>query len=120
MVTAQSDPVAEDRLADLDREVQRVADRLRTLALSRLGSTPADGSRSPVEAARSVCRRLEQLTAEVHGRPAYDVPVLADAAVGDQVAVIGGELVAALRGSGSGADALVAGLDALVELRRRL
>ena len=121
VLAAERSSSAEERLAALDREVRRVADRLRTLALSRLGSAPADGSGSPVDAARGVCRRLEQLTAEVAGRPPYVVPVLADAAVADQVAVLGGELLAALRESASGADdAVAAALDALVELRRRL
>ncbi|MEZ5115270.1 MAG: hypothetical protein R2737_03275 [Candidatus Nanopelagicales bacterium] len=90
-----TDPV--ERLA---REVARVADRLRGMPLARLAAAlPPYESRAL--AARALAQRLadaaEALEAAAAGRPARarEVPVLADAAAADLVAVTGTDLVVA-------------------------
>jgi hypothetical protein len=75
-------------LASLRRDVETLADRLRHLAPARL---------SPVAAvARGHVRTLAALALEAEGLPARPLPDLADTALGDQVAVLGHDLVAAL------------------------
>ncbi len=98
-------PLAEELAAD----VRRVADRLRTLSAARLAGPPAppeDGMpsyRSRAQAARGAAQAMADAAAALehaavsHGgfqwRP---LPELADFAVGEQVAVTGHDLLAAL------------------------
>jgi len=98
-------PLADELAAD----VRRVADRLRTLSAARLAGPPAppeDGMppyRSRAQAARAAAQTMADAAAAlesaavgggwVEWRP---LPELADFAVGDQVAVAGHDLLAAL------------------------
>jgi hypothetical protein len=94
-------------VADLGVDVDRVADRLRSLSQARLAAPLP-----PHESRAAAGRALAQLLAEVaqgveegaSGPPSWRVvPALGDFAVGDQVSVTGHDAVAALSGSGSGA-----------------
>ena len=99
-------PLAEGLAAD----VRRVSDRLRTLSAARLAGPPAppeDGMppyRSRAQAARAVAQTMADAAAALEcaaaGVGGFDrrpqLPELADFAVGDQVAVTGHDLLAAL------------------------
>ena len=88
---------------DLGRSVERLADRLRTLADTRL-ARPIDGGATAADRAHALAQALadaEQGIAEraAEQPPAWRaVPRLGDLAVGDQVAVTGADLVAACEG----------------------
>jgi hypothetical protein len=120
MPTPLSDTDAVDALAVLARDIDRVADRLRSMALNRLGApvagpgpaqTRAAGGQGAGTAARGArgCDRAPRGPA---------VPLLADAAAGDQVAVTGADLLAAAREAGPDPGAAAAVDGALAELRR--
>jgi hypothetical protein len=93
---------------DLAADVRRVADRLRNLSTTRLAGAPAPPEhgmppyRSRVQAAREAAQGMADaavaLEAAAAGRPfrRRDLPELADVAVGEQVAVTGHDLLAAL------------------------
>jgi hypothetical protein len=97
-------PLAEELAAD----VRRVADRLRTLSAARLAGPPApseDGMppyRSRAQAARGAAQAMADAAAALESAPAggwverRPLPELADLAVGEQVAVTGHDLLAAL------------------------
>jgi hypothetical protein len=106
---------ASDRYAaDLDRTV----DRLRSLALTRLGA-PFAPEPTRADAARDLVQRLADAAADLTGGPHREVPRLADSAVGDQLAVVGRDLAdAALEAARL--DVLEAAAEDLLALRRRL
>ena len=98
-------PLADELAAD----VRRVADRLRTLSAARLAGPPASpeglmppyGSRA--RAARAAAQTMANAAAALENAAAggggfqwQPLPELADFAVGDQVAVTGHDLLAAL------------------------
>jgi hypothetical protein len=98
-------PLAEGLAAD----VRRVADRLRTLSAARLAGPPAppeDGMppyRSRAQAARGAAQAMADAAAALEfaavsngGFQWRPLPELPDFAVGDQVAVTGHDLLAAL------------------------
>ncbi|MDQ1600592.1 MAG: hypothetical protein QOD68_2066 [Actinomycetota bacterium] len=98
-------PLADELAAD----VRRVADRLRTLSAARLAGPPAppeDGMppyRSRAQAARGAAQAmadaaaaLERVAVGSGGFQWRPLPELADFAAGDQVAVTGHDLLAAL------------------------
>ena len=85
--------------AELAQEVERLADRLRTLSDVRLAK-PLPPYASRADAARAVVQRLADAAAVLEGRPVREVPRLPDLAVGDQVAVTGADLVVAARATG--------------------
>ena len=97
-------PLAEELAAD----VRRVADRLRTLSAARLAGQPAppeDGMppyRSRAQAARGAAQAMADAAAALESGSAGGwverppLPELADFAVGEQVAVTGHDLLAAL------------------------
>ena len=97
-------PLAEELAAD----VRRVADRLRTLSAARLAGPPAppeDGMPpypSRAQAARGAAQAMADAAAALESGPAVgwverrSLPELADLAVGEQVAVTGHDLLAAL------------------------
>jgi hypothetical protein len=97
---------------ELAGSVRRVSDRLRSLSDVRL-ARPVTPTPQPVEAAQEPSRAdaahaLAQLmadrAAQLEGIPARTVPRLHDLAVGDQVAVTGGDLVSAVTaGTGTAA-----------------
>jgi len=85
----------------LAAEIVRVSDRLRTLSLARL-SVPLPPYASRAEAGRALAQRLADAAQGIEGRgspepPSWrEVPRLGDVAAGDQVAVTGQDLLAAL------------------------
>lgn len=88
---------------ELAGSVRRVADRLRSLSDIRLARpvTLAAQSAQPAQepsragAAHALAQLMADRAAELEGVPARTVPRLHDLAVGDQVAVTGGDLVSA-------------------------
>jgi hypothetical protein len=118
--------------ADLAREIERVADRLRVLgprlaarasARSRAGAPAADSGQDSVaaqdartlEQIRDTLQVLADLAADAEGRPHRPVPELAPHGLADQVLVLGHDLLAA---PDSGRQA--SGLAVLADLRRAL
>jgi hypothetical protein len=95
-------------LATLTDLVEAVAGRLRSLGDARLGRPPmrvglgiaepvrADGP-SVAERAYELSQYLSALGARIEGREVPPLPRLADMSAGDQVAVVGHDLVEALR-----------------------
>jgi hypothetical protein len=88
--------------AELATDVDRVADRLRSLSQARLAAAvPPHASRAA--AARATAQTLADASAGLEARldpaepPWRTLPELDDFAVGDQVAVTGHDLVAAAR-----------------------
>lgn len=93
--------------------LERVVDRLRTLGESRLlRHDPATG----LSLAEQVHRLAVEWAAHVHGQDGPVPPRLAPLASGDQLAVLGAEVLAAWREGrldASRQEAIVAGLDAV-------
>ncbi len=83
-------------LAQLDREVERVAERLRTMSDVRLAA-PCPPYASVAEAGHRLAQRLAGLAAELEGAKHREVPVLSPLAVGDQVALTGHDVATAAR-----------------------
>ena len=106
----------------LEAQLERTVDRLRTLGLARLAAS-FEPEPTRADAARGVAQRLADLAAELESREPRTLPRLTDAAVGDQVAVCGHDLLAAL-GPGSGVarreSVAAVAADLLLDLRRRL
>jgi len=76
-----------------ERELGRVLTRLAALGPSRL-SRPADGSgRARADVVRPVLQELADAAAALEGRAPRAVPVLAERALGDQLAVLGRDLL---------------------------
>ena len=111
--------------AELSRVLEVQTERVRTMPLSRL-DRPHDSAagtlaRIPItglsraEVVRRAAQVLADLTADVEGRRHRPLPPLALHGLGDQLAVVGHDLL----DHGNQA-AWAAGRDALVELRRAL
>jgi hypothetical protein len=89
-------------VAELAVEVDRVADRLRSLGTARLQRPERPGRPDAAGAAHDLARRLADLAEQAEARVGRrepdrrDLPRLAPHAAGDQVAVTGADLVAAL------------------------
>ncbi len=77
-------------LDELERRLDGVADRLRHLSAARLAGRG--------DAVRVQVRSLAALALRAEGVPVRALPDVADPALGDQVAVLGRDLVAALAG----------------------
>ncbi len=106
----------------LEAQLGRTVDRLRTLGLARLAAS-FEPEPTRADAARGVAQALEDLTAGLESREPRPVPRLADAAVGDQLAVCGHDLLAAMgtgHGVGRGESVAAVAADLLLDLRRRL
>jgi len=73
-------------------ELGRVVDRLRIMPLTRLAAPWGDYPSRAV-GARALAQRLADRVADVSGSPHRSVPDVGDAAVGDQVAVTGREVL---------------------------
>jgi hypothetical protein len=73
-------------------ELGRVVDRLRSMPLTRLAAPWGDYPSRAV-GARALAQRLADRAADVSGTPHRSVPDVGDAAVGDQVAVTGREVL---------------------------
>lgn len=104
------------RRAELSRSLHLQADRVRGLPLSRLDRPGAagDGS-SPADAVRAAAQELADLAADAEGQPRRTLPRLATHGLGDQLAVVGADVVR----FGS-ADGLSAAHDVLARMRRAL
>ncbi|HSN05749.1 MAG TPA: hypothetical protein VLV82_00245 [Candidatus Angelobacter sp.] len=116
-MTEASAPV--DRLG---ADLRRTVDRLRGLGLARLAAS-FEPEPTRADAARAVAQRLADLAADLDGLPRRTVPRLADAAVGDQVAVCGQDLLAAVQSAPPSAEldaVTLAAADLLLDLRRRV
>jgi hypothetical protein len=106
----------------LEADLRRTVDRLRTLGLARLGAS-FEPEPTRADAARGVAQRLADAAADVEGVPRRTLPRLADPAVGDQVAVCGHDLLAAVAAGHGVADVeavVLAAADDLLDLRRRI
>ncbi|MGA0009413.1 MAG: hypothetical protein ACO3ID_01485 [Candidatus Nanopelagicales bacterium] len=77
---------------DVSVELARVVDRLRSMPLARL-SRPSGEHSSLAEGARALAQRLADQAVNIGGWPRHEVPDVGDAAVGDQVAVTGRDLL---------------------------
>jgi hypothetical protein len=126
-----------DLRAGLEADLRRVTDRLGGLSASRLAA-PAPPYASRVQAARHLAGALAVAAQGVEQRalerePAWrPLPVLADFAVADQVAVVGHDLAEAVGDVGSGTlvwapgdrrtalEVLTEAAEVLADLRRRL
>jgi len=96
---------------DLERLVEQVAERLRDLSDARQRVVEAQVGRL-LAALAAVALRAE-------GEPGHPVPRVGRQALGDQVEVLGRDLVAALRARPSN-DLAAQGYDVLVSIRRAL
>ena len=127
--------VPDDQRTGLAADVRRVSDRLRTLSAARLSAPPgpsvAGGPDHPSRAgagrhaAQLMADAAADLEAAVEGVPPErrTLPVLPDLAVGDQVAVTGHDLLAALDAAGplsSAGQTVRDAATALADVRRRL
>jgi len=74
-------------------ELDRVVDRLRTMPLARLDAAWAPYA-TRADGARALAQRLADRAADLGGSPRRVVPDVGAAAVGDQVAVTGADLLA--------------------------
>ncbi|MEU6232565.1 hypothetical protein [Kitasatospora sp. NPDC047058] len=95
--------------------VDALADRFRSMPQSKLlGAVP--GYESRAAAVLALARRLAALALEAEGGPAREFPDAGAFAAGDQVAVAGHDLAAALAAlpEGDGASAVLAGAVAAV------
>jgi hypothetical protein len=77
---------------DVAVELGRVVDRLRSMPLTRLAASWGDYP-SRAAGARALAQRLADRAADLDGLPHRVVPDVGDAAVGDQVAVTGRDLL---------------------------
>lgn len=120
-----SDPSDSTPAARYAEQLARTVDRFRSLSLDRLAA-PFEPEPTRADAGRALAQRLADAAAALEGQPARTLPRLADAAVGDQLAVCGRDVAVAAEAAGGGRggsdpDALLAGFaDALLDLRRRV
>ncbi len=98
-----------ERVAAFLAELDRVVERLRTMAESSLAAVPDGEARTRAHAAHDMAQSLADGALDAMGQPRRVLPRLSDLAVGDQLAVTGHDLAA------SGAP-----LEPAVELLRRL
>jgi hypothetical protein len=82
---------------DVQIELDRVVDRLRSMPLTQLAAPWGDYP-SRAAGARALAQRLADRGADVGGWRRREVPDVGDAAVGDQVAVTGADLLALAAG----------------------
>ena len=92
-----------------------MVDRLRSMPLSRL-DRPAEGAaETRADLARRTAQALADLAADAEGRPRRSLPRLAVHGTGDQVAVVGADVLTAC-----GPEGLRAAEEHLAALRRAL
>ena len=101
--------------AELSRFLDLQAERVRSLPLSRLERTRPGEDAPPADAVRAGAQALADLAADAEGEPRRPLPRLATHGLGDQLAVVGHDLVAA-----GDAAALAAAHEVLVGVRRAL
>ena len=111
--------VDEDPARRYADQLGRTVDRLRSLSLDRLAA-PFAPEPTRADAGRALAQRLADAAAELEGGPRRELPRLADAAVGDMVAVCGRDVLDAAQGR-PGSDIVLGQLAGdLLDLRRRL
>ena len=103
------------RRTELSRFLDLQADRVRGLPLARLDRPKSSGGTSPADAVRAAAQALADLAADAEGEPRRALPRLATHGIGDQLAVVGHDVVR----SGDAA-ALAAAHDVVVAVRRAL
>jgi hypothetical protein len=91
-------PAGASRRDAVDLELRRVTSRLAALGPARL-TRPGQGGVTPVERVRAVLQHLADVAAAAEGRPHRAVPELASHALGDQLAVLVEDVLAAVGGS---------------------
>ena len=109
-------------VARLEVDLVRTVGRLRTLGLARLAAS-FEPEPTRADAAHALAQRLADRTADLEGHPGRRVPRLSDAAVGDQVAVCGHDLLEALSSCSDRQRASMvaaSAADDLLDLRRRV
>lgn len=115
--------------SELAADVRRVADRLRSLSQTRLAGPPAPSEAgfpdhpSRAAAARAAASALAGAAATLEGIAAPPLPELGDFAAGDQVAVTGHDLLAAMTAiapDAHGRETVAVAAAALADVRRRL
>ncbi|KWW99133.1 hypothetical protein LI90_767 [Carbonactinospora thermoautotrophica] len=123
---------ARDDLEKLAAEIRRVSGRLRSMPLARLTDDRVSAVRRVIQLLAELAQGAEERAAD--GPPRWrTVPALGRHALGDQLAVVGHDLVAALRelrpsdqvwlpaaGRGPAAEALALAQDRLRELKLML
>ena len=103
------------RRTELSRSLNLQADRIRGLPLARLDRPSALSGTSPADAVRAAVQALADLAADAEGEPRRPLPRLATHGVGDQLAVVGGDVL-----QFGDAAALAAAHQVIVEMRRAL
>jgi hypothetical protein len=104
----------DDPRAVLDRELERVATRLRGLALERL-QRPDDQGVTPASRTHDCAQHLANLAADAAGQPRRPVPVLAAHGAADQLTVVAHDMLAE-----GDEPSFAAAAEALTALRRAL
>jgi hypothetical protein len=100
---------------ELSRFLNLQADRIRGLPLARLDRPRSSGEASPADAVRAAAQALADLAADAEGQPRRALPRLATHGLGDQLAVVGNDVVHA-----GDAVALAAAREVVVTMRRAL
>ncbi len=110
-----------DDPARLRLESGRTCDRLRSMSLTRLDASLADG-RSRARAAHELAQELADASAQLSGRPARTLPDLASPAAGDVLAVCAQDLAEELDSSPgeSAAATCRAAVQDMISLRQQL
>ncbi|WP_205709429.1 hypothetical protein [Kineococcus siccus] len=90
------------------------------MPLSRLARAPEDGDVPRAVLVHRTAQELADLAADAEGRPRRAVPVLALHGAGDQLAVLGADVVAAAADGAVDAAGVARAHDALTALRRAL
>lgn len=94
-----------------ERELGRVLTRLAALGPSRLSRPAGGGGPAPADVVRPVLQEVADTAAALEGRTPRVVPVLAERALGDQLAVLGRDLLAV--GDDAALESAAARLEAL-------
>jgi hypothetical protein len=118
MNSAASAPLVSEAAERYAVDLRRTVDRLRAIGAARLAASFAPEP-TRAEAAFALIEVMAERVAHVDGSEPRTVPRLADMALGDQMAVIGRELLIAARAQAN-PDILVQTADELLDLRRRV
>jgi len=118
MNPAASAPSVSEAAERFAVDLRRTTDRLRSIGAARL-SASFSPEPTRADAAFALIHVLAERAAQLAGSEQRTVPRLTEMALGDQLAVIGRELLIAARDRGD-ADVLVQSADELLDLRRRI
>ncbi len=105
----------ESRRTELSRLLALQTDRIRGLPLTRLDRARPGEDASAADVVRAAAQELADLAADAEGRPRRTVPRLATHGLGDQLAVLGADVLRC-----GDTTALDAAHDVLVRVRRAL